>query len=56
MLLNPAPTALEYLDLGSNYITGTLPESLGNLASLRLINLGKNGWTDKNKCGCAQAA
>jgi Leucine-rich repeat (LRR) protein len=37
---------LQQLDLGANYIIGTLPRSLGNLMQLRALNLGKNGWTD----------
>jgi hypothetical protein len=40
---------LEFLDLGGNYITGTLPETLGNMTRLRLFNIGKNGFTDLGK-------
>lgn len=40
------PAELQYLDLSANYIIGTLPSTLGNMASLRLLNLGKNGFTD----------
>lgn len=42
--------ALEQLDLSQNYITGTLPASIGNLSRLELFNLGKNGFTDIGKC------
>jgi hypothetical protein len=44
--------ALEFLDLGGNYITGTLPETLGNMTRLRLLNIGKNGFTDLGKGVC----
>ena len=44
------PAALEYLDLSANYLTGTLPASIGNLTNLRLLNLGKNGFTDLGLC------
>jgi hypothetical protein len=32
--------------LAGNYLDGTLPTELGDLSNLRVLNLGKNGFTD----------
>jgi hypothetical protein len=32
--------------LAGNYLDGTIPAELGDLSNLRVINLGKNGFTD----------
>jgi hypothetical protein len=54
------PAELQYLDLSANYIIGTLPSTLGDMASLRLLNLGKNGFTDLGQgefvIGCDKVA
>lgn len=32
--------------LAGNYLDGTIPAELGSLPNLRVLNLGKNGFTD----------
>jgi hypothetical protein len=32
--------------LAGNYLDGTIPAELGELSNLRVLNLGKNGFTD----------